>query len=233
MVREQAQRTPTPQWVRVIGGWSEFQFEERRVPTPEELNSIAPSTPVFITHFYHDAILNRAALEAIGYGRDTSDPKGGEIERDKDANPTGLLIARSNAQILYSNIAKAPKLSRTDQVNSTIQYMRELNRYGLTSIIDGGGGSQFYPQDYSVISELARNGQLTVRTAYHLFTQSPEHELEDFEMWTKMIKPGDGDDFYRMNGAGEALVHPPPTLRISWSPGQSFPIRWRRSSIVS
>ncbi|MDA4123586.1 MAG: amidohydrolase [Thaumarchaeota archaeon] len=204
--REQAQRTPASQWVRVIGGWSEFHFEERRVPSPEELTLAAPSTPAFITHYYHDAILNRAALEAIGYGKDTPAPIGGEIQRDGEGNPTGLLIARSNALIIYSNLAKAPKLGYADQVNSTLQYMRELNRLGLTSVIDGGGGSQFYPQDYSVIGELARNGQLTVRTAYNLMPQRAGHELEDFELWSKMTKPGEGDDFYRMNGAGESLV---------------------------
>ena len=63
-VREQAERTQAPHWVRVIGSWSEFQFEEKRVPSPDELTAVAPSTPVFITHYYHDAILNRAALDA-------------------------------------------------------------------------------------------------------------------------------------------------------------------------
>jgi predicted amidohydrolase YtcJ len=205
-VKEEAQRTPTPHWVRVIGSWSEFQFEERRVPSPDELTLAAPSTPVFITHFYHDAILNRAAIDAIGYGKDTSNPIGGEIQRDEDGNLTGLLIARTNALIIYSNLAKGPKLERPDQVNSTLQYMRELNRHGLTSVIDGGGGGHLYPQDYSVISELARDGRLTVRTAYNLCPQRPNHELEDFELWSKMTKPGEGADFYRMNGAGETLV---------------------------
>jgi len=205
-VQEQAKRTPAPQWVRVVGGWSEFQFEERRVPTLEELNRVAPSTPAFILHVYHDAILNRAALEAAGYGKDTPDPPQGEIQRDKDGTPTGLLIAQPNAMILYSTLAKAPKLAYGDQVNSTMRFMRELNRFGLTSLIDAGGGSQFYPQDYSVMSELARNGQLSVRVAYNLFTQRPKHELEDFEQWTRTTKPGEGDDFYRVNGAGEMLV---------------------------
>jgi predicted amidohydrolase YtcJ len=206
MVTEQALRTPTPQWVRVIGSWSETQFEEKRVPSPEDLNAASRSTPIFITHFYHDATLNRAALDAIGYGKDTPDPPGGEIQRDKDGNPTGLLIARPNALILYSNLAKAPKLNRPDQVNSTLQYMRAVNRVGLTSVIDGGGGGQFYPQDYSVISELARDKKLTVRTNYNLFPQRPGHELEDFKQWSSMTRPGDGDDYYKMNGAGETLV---------------------------
>ncbi|MDA4114139.1 MAG: amidohydrolase family protein, partial [Thaumarchaeota archaeon] len=206
-VQERAQVTPAPQWVRVVGGWSEFQFEERRVPTLDELNGVAPATPALIMHVYHDAMLNRAALEAVGYGKETPDPVQGEIQRDKDGNPTGMLIAKPNATILYSTLGKAPKLGYADQVNSTTQYMRELNRFGLTSLIDAGGGSQFYPQDYSAVSNLARNGELNVRIAYNLFTQRPKHELEDYEQWTKMTRPGEGNDFYRMNGVGEMLVY--------------------------
>src|SRR5262249_36453898 len=48
MVREQAKRTPRGQWVRVVGGWSPFQFKERRMPTPKELSEAAPDTPVFV-----------------------------------------------------------------------------------------------------------------------------------------------------------------------------------------
>ena len=84
--------------------------------------------------------------------------------------------------------------------------MRELNRLGVTSVIDAGGGYQNYPDDYAVISELARQGQLTVRVAYNLFTQRPNVEREDFAKWVTMTKPGAGDAFYRMNGAGEMLV---------------------------
>ena len=61
MLREQAQRTPAPQWVRVIGGWSEFQFAERRMPTLEEINEAAPETPVFILHLYDRAFLNQCS----------------------------------------------------------------------------------------------------------------------------------------------------------------------------
>ena len=57
-----------------------------------------------------------------------------------------------------------------------------------------------------MISELATRERLTVRTAYNLFTQRPKHELEDLESWSRMTGPGAGDDFYRMNGAGENLV---------------------------
>src|SRR5262245_32698609 len=207
MLREQAARTPPPQWVRVIGGWTEFQFAERRMPTLEEINRAAPDTPAFVLHLYDRAFLNGAALRAVGYTKETPAPLGGEIQRDKQGNPTGMLIARPNASILYSTLAKGPKLSSEDQLNSTRHFMRELNRFGVTSAIDAGGGFQNYPDDYEVISELHKRGELTLRLAYNLFTQRPKQELADFQQWTKMTRYGAGDDFYRMNGAGEMLVY--------------------------
>jgi predicted amidohydrolase YtcJ len=206
MLREQARRTPPGQWVRVVGGWTEFQFAERRLPTLDEINQAAPDTPVFVLHLYDRALLNRAALRAVGYTKDTPEPQGGEIERDKQGNPTGLLIAKPNATILYSTLAKGPKLPLDHQRNSTRHFMRELNRFGVTSVIDAGGGSQYYPDDYTVFSDLAREGLVTVRTAYNLFTQHPKQEREDFAKWVMMTKPSEGNDFYRVNGAGEMLV---------------------------
>ncbi len=206
LLRQQALRTPAPQWVRVVGGWSEFQFAERRMPTLAEINAAAPDTPVFILHLYDRAWLNAAALRAVGYTKDTPDPPGGRIERDKQGNPTGLLIAKPNAMILYSTLAKGPKLAFDDQLNSSRHFQRELNRLGVTSVIDAGGGFQNYPDDYRVVEMLAARDELTVRIAYNLFTQRPKQELEDFEHWGKLVKPGHGTDLFRMNGAGEMLV---------------------------
>ncbi len=206
MLKEQAARTPAPQWVRVIGGWTEFQFAERRMPTLDEINAVAPDTPVFVMHLYDRALLNAAALRAVGYDKNAPDFPAGEVQRDRHGNPTGLLIANPNANILYSTLAKGPKLSREDQLNSSRLFFRELNRFGITSAIDAGGGFQNYPDDYGVVNELHRNGELSIRLAYNLFTQRPKQELADFQSWTKMTKPGDGDDFYRVNGAGEMLV---------------------------
>jgi len=138
--------------------------------------------------------------------KDTPNPPGGEIQRDSAGNPTGLLIARPNATILYATLAKGPKLPPEHQMNSTRHFVRELNRLGLTSIIDAGGGYQNYPEDYAVIEELHKSGELTLRIAYNLFTQRPRQEKEDFARWIKMTGPGQGDDFLRCNGAGEMLV---------------------------
>ncbi|WP_440215923.1 amidohydrolase [Chromobacterium piscinae] len=206
MLRRQVAVTPAPQWVRVVGGFTEHQFVEKRLPTLDEINAIAPDTPVFLLHLYDRALLNGAALRAVGYGRDTPAPPGGEIVRDGSGNPTGLLLAKPNAAILYATLAKGPKLPFDYQLNSTRHFMRELNRLGVTGVIDAGGGFQNYPDDYAVIQQLADAGQMTVRLAYNLFTQKPKEEKEDFLAWTGSVRYKQGDDYFRHNGAGEMLV---------------------------
>jgi predicted amidohydrolase YtcJ len=206
MLKRQVAITPPPQWVRVVGGFTEHQFAEKRLPTIDELNAVAPDTPVFLLHLYDRAILNGAALRAVGYTKDTPEPPGGEIVRDASGNPTGLLLAKPNANILYATLAKGPKLPFDYQVNSTRHFMRELNRLGVTGAIDAGGGFQNYPQDYAVIQKLSDEGQLTIRLAYNLFTQKPKAEKEDFLNWTRTSKYQQGDDYFRHNGAGEMLV---------------------------
>lgn len=207
MLKKQVDNTPAPQWVRVVGGFTEHQFAEKRLPTIAELNAVAPDTPVFILHLYDRALLNAAALRVVGYTKDTPNPPGGEIVRDASGNPTGLLLAQPNATILYSTLAKGPKLPQEYQVNSTRHFMREVNALGVTGVIDAGGGFQNYPDDYEIIEKLHAEDQLTVRISYNLFTQKPKEELADFAGWVKQVTPGQGDDTYRHNGAGEMLVY--------------------------
>ncbi|WP_260433859.1 amidohydrolase [Burkholderia sp. Bp8998] len=206
MLRRQVLRTPAPQWVRVVGGWTEFQFAEKRGPTVAELNAIAPDTPVFVMHLGDSALLNAAALRAIGYGRDTSDPPGGELQRDRAGRPTGMLIARPDMAILHAALEQGPKLGFDEQMNSIRHFMRELNRLGVTSAIDAGGDFQAYPDDYAAIMALAERGEMTVRIAYSLFAQHAGREIDDYARWMTLAQPGDGDAFLRMNGAGELLV---------------------------
>ena len=58
MLKEQVARTPAPQWVRVVGGLTEQQFAEKRMPTIDEINAVAPDTPVF-----HPASLRPGAAQ--------------------------------------------------------------------------------------------------------------------------------------------------------------------------
>ena len=105
MLKDQADRTPS----RSGCGWSaagaNFSSPSGGC-RPEELNEAVPDTPVFVLHLYDRALLNRAALKAVGYSKETPDPAGGEIVRDSHGNPTGMLIAKPNAMILYATLAK-------------------------------------------------------------------------------------------------------------------------------
>lgn len=206
MLAEQAGRTPKGQWIRVVGGWTAEQFAERRMPTAAELSAAAPDTPVFVLHLYQSAVLNRAAVRAAGFTRDTPDPRGGQIVRDRDGEPTGVLLAAPSALLLYSTLAGAPTLDDADKKISTRHFLRELNRFGLTSAVDAAGGFQNFPDNYQTVIELARAGRLTVRIAYHLFPQTPGQELDDLKRWIASVRPGDGDEWLRLNGAGENLT---------------------------
>ena len=210
MLKEQAARTPEGEWVKVVGGWTEHQFEEKRLPTLAEINAAVPDRPVFILYLYGKAFLNRKGIETLGYDKDTR-YLDGEVELDAAGKPTGMLVAKPNALILYSTLGKTGKLSPADQRNSTLHFYRDLNRLGMTSAVDAGGGGQAYPDDYGVTIALAKEGKLTVRTSYYLFAQKAGKELEDYERWIKMTKPNRNDHMFYANGftsegAGENLV---------------------------
>lgn len=205
LLKRQVDRTPPPQWVRVGGGWSEFQFAERRMPTVDELNAIAPDTPVYVLHYYESALINRAAIDVLGYNRDTPDPPGGVVQRDSQGNPTGVLLSRPFPNAPLAPLGKAPGLTPQDQRNSVRQFMRELNRLGVTSVVDPGGLGQSYPNDYAAIESLARDRLLTVRIAMYLLPQRPMHELEEFTVWVNDVRRTD-DDWYKVYGGGEWLV---------------------------
>jgi predicted amidohydrolase YtcJ len=207
LLKYQATKTQPGQWIRVVGGWSAYQFKEKRMPTIDEINEISSDIPVFVMHLYERVLLNKAALKALGNVTETLNLPGSLIEKDSLGNPSGVLLAYPSAAILYSALAQAPKLSYQEQVVSTQNFLHEMNRLGVTSAIDAGGGFQEYPENYEVMSGLAQQKKLTVRIAYNLFTQHPGHELEDFTKWTQENTPAQGDDFYRLNGAGEMLVY--------------------------
>jgi predicted amidohydrolase YtcJ len=210
MISEQAKRTPKGEWIRVVGGWSEYQFVEKRMPTLEEINKAAPGTPVFVMYLYGLGYLNKAGVKALGYDKNTKYP-GGIIELDDTGEPTGLLIAKPSALVLYSTLSKMPKLTQEQQKNSSIQYFRELNRLGLTSSIDAGGGGQFYPDSYEVAETLAKEGKLPMRISYHLFAQKKGEELKSFQEWVKVADLNKNDSMlkpngYTVEGGGENLT---------------------------
>jgi predicted amidohydrolase YtcJ len=108
---------------------------------------------------------------------------------------------------LVSVWLRVPRLSQDEQVISTRHFMREHNRLGVTSVIDAGGGGQNFPENYAAIAKLAAARQLTLRIGYQLFAQTPGKELENYQVWSKLVSIGQGDDYYRMVGAGEYLLY--------------------------
>ncbi len=206
-VREQAQRTPPPHWVQVIGGWTWAQFSEQRFPTLDEINAATGDTPCMIMHLYDRAWLNRAAVRALGWNKDTPNMFGGAIERDASGNPTGLVMSTTSLASLVSVWLRIPRLSPEDQILSTRHFMREHNRLGVTSVIDAGGGGQNYPDNYAAIAKLAADSQMTLRIGYTLFAQAPGKELDNYTAWSKLVKYGQGNDYYRMVGTGEYILY--------------------------
>lgn len=221
MLREQAQRTPQGQWVRVVGGWNAYQFEEKRLPTLDEINEATGNVPTFILHLYGHAYLNKAGIAALKIDATTPNPNAGLIEKDIYGNPTGMLVAEPNAFILYSTLSKLPELTTEEKINSTKQFMSEMNRLGVTAIMDAGGGFQNYPDDYGITSKLCEENALTVRMPYYLFAQKAGNELDDYTKWISSVEIGDGCDEpsdgvkkfgkmpkmeYHVQGGGENLV---------------------------
>ncbi len=212
MLKEQADRTPEGQWVRVIGGWSPYQFEEKRMPTIEEINEATGDTPTFVLYLYSRGWLNQAGLDALGIDENTKPPNNqSRYEKDKNGKLTGVLLAEPNAMILYQVIGKLPPLSNQEKINSTKHFNRELNRFGLTSAIDAGGGGHTYPEDYEAAKTLAEAGESSLRVSYYLFPQKAGEERAAFEKWmanntADVNEDSDLEHGYELKGGGEYMT---------------------------
>src|SRR6266481_5626493 len=205
MIAEQALRTPSGQWVRVVGGWSPYQFREKRMPTVAELNAAAPQTPVYVLFAYSEGLLNKAGVAALGWTADTKPPEGGSYEFVDG----GAMLRKPAAA--YTPIGMLPSLSAEDQVNSTQHFFRELSRFGLTSALDAGATNLPYPDDYQALAKLAARPAFPIRVSNLLFAQRPGIEREFYEKLSVEEKRNVNRAASRLNGyvfegAGEVLV---------------------------
>jgi hypothetical protein len=206
MIATEAKRTPADQWVRVMGGWTPFQFSERRMPTVAELNQAAPHTPVLVLFAYSEVLINEAGVKRLGL-TPASDTAGDGSYKFVD----GGAIVTGNIAV-YAVIAKLPALANfDDRVNSTENFLRELTRFGITSTVDAGESATAYPDDYKPLQLLATNSRLPVRISNFLFAQTSGTERAFWEKWTKEATPGVNRAAcrlggYVLRGGGEVMV---------------------------
>jgi hypothetical protein len=212
-LREQAKRTPEGQWVKVIGGWSPYQFEENRFPTMTELRAAVPGRPLIVQYAYNRAFLNQRAMDALGLGTDRFPAlPGTEFERDRRGKLTGVIDGYTFTFIAMETMV--PQLSFDEEVSSLIHTVHAMNRFGVTSAIDAG--NRGYPKPQATVGVLARDNRLNVRMPFvdMQFGDGTPMNMVDAELAattkTAPISPGQNlhptlDHGHVYRGAGEVL----------------------------
>jgi predicted amidohydrolase YtcJ len=197
-----AHRTPGA-WLIVAGGWTERQFAENRPPTQFEIETAAPDNPVYVQLGYRWAVLSHKALQALRIASDTDLPAGAKLERTAAGALTGTVTgAQTGIVALFDRL---PKPTYEQKVEGTITFFRELNRLGLTGVVDPGGNN-LLPTDYEPLFDVWRRHKMTVRVAYALCSQTTGSEFEELKQLTTLLPMGFGDAMLRFNGIGERLT---------------------------
>jgi len=202
-IRDAARTMKPGAWLIVAGGWNVQQFKENRRPTQAELVAAAPNNPVYIQLGYGWAMLTPVALKALNISSDADVPGGGRLEKDASGKPTGAISGGQGAIIALFD--KLPKPTFDEQVTGTKAFFRELNRLGLTGVVDPGGNN-LAPEDYQAVFKVWREGRMTVRVAYTLCGQTPGSEFAELKNFVALMPQGFGDDMLRFNGLGERIT---------------------------
>jgi predicted amidohydrolase YtcJ len=231
-------------WLIVAGGWTPEQFAERRRPTQAELAAAGGGHPVYVQLFYGWAMLNPKGFEELRIHDDDDVPPAGKLDRDPGGNRTGGISG--NTPTITALFARLPKPAFDEQVEGTKAFFRELNRLGLTGVVDPGGFGMA-PPDYQALFRVWRDGDLSLRVAYTIFAQGRGKELEDYKALTQLLPMGFGDSWLRFNGIGENVAwgvynndNPPEAARgqfteiCRWAAAQglSLNIHWHNDKSV-
>ena len=202
-IRDGANAAAPGAWIVVAGGWTPIQFAERRRPTQSELAAAAPDNPVYVQLFYGAALMTPKGLAALGISTDVDLPEGGKMARGKDGAPTGWIEGRFPA--ITALYARLPGPTLAQGMDGTRRFLSELNRFGLTGVIDPGGYN-LAPGEYEALFRLWRRQELTVRVVYSICAPTPGTEIEDLRTLTRFLPMGTGDDWLRFNGIGERVT---------------------------
>lgn len=200
-IKEKAASTPAGEWIEG-DGWNELIWEDsQELITRRELDAIAPNNPVILLHMsVHTLIANSLALEAAGYTDDMPQPEGAEIGRYDDGELNGVLY--ENGALMPVMNAK-PKLTDAQHVESLELIGKQLNSFGITSVIDANCTFKMM-RSYL---EAKKQGKLSYR-ANLMFYLDPQfgsfddqmRRLEEMDCVT-----GFGDEMLKMNGCKVTL----------------------------
>jgi predicted amidohydrolase YtcJ len=158
-------------------------FREHRRPTQAELVAAAPNHPVYVQLGYGWAMMTPLALKALNID-------------SADGSVTSNLIE------LFDRL---PKPTFDEQVAGTKVFFRELNRLGMTGVVDPGGNN-VTPREYQAVFKVWRDGQLTLRIAYSLCGMTEGSEFAEYQNYLAMMPQGFGDDMLHFNGIGERIT---------------------------
>jgi len=154
-IGDRAKITPKGEWV-IGGDWDEEKWNPPHLPTRQLIDSVTPNTPVFVSRYDgHESLANSLALKLAGVTRDTPNPPGGEIVKDAEGNPTGVM--KDAAQSLVNS--KMPPMSYERRMRAAKRALAYAARLGVTSV-------QAMSADYNdirVYGELLQRGELTAR----------------------------------------------------------------------
>jgi predicted amidohydrolase YtcJ len=201
-LRERARTTSADHWVAVAGGWSDQQFAERRRPSAAELEAAVDDHPLYVQLFYSDVFVNGKALDVLGIDRNTP-PAGLTIDRDTSGRPTGWW--KGSILSIAPLFDRLPKATARERLDGTRAFFLELNRLGVSGVVDPGGFNLAGP-DYESVQELHRQNAMTVRVAWSAFAQDKGRELQDFRATVAGLPAGGGDEMLKFNGLGERVT---------------------------
>ncbi len=155
ILKEYIYKVPKGEWI-TGGNWDHENWPSKKHPRKELIDPFTPDHPVLVSRLDgHMALANSLALKLAGITRDTPDPQGGEIVKDrKTGEPTGIL--RDTAMDLVDKVI--PPLSRDKRERAIRAAMRHAQELGVTSIQDNSSA-----EDLAIYQELLQKGELGVR----------------------------------------------------------------------
>jgi predicted amidohydrolase YtcJ len=159
-VEGRARRTGEGEWIHGRG-YDQNELVESRHITRRELDAASGAHPVVLDHTSgHVLVCNTAALERAGITQDTSNPSGGEIERDQHGDPTGLL--KEAAMERLRRVIPTP--SEAEGRDAILRAMERLSSFGITSASDAwtGRGPSIEPE-LAMYRSALQSGRLTAR----------------------------------------------------------------------